>query len=81
MTTEVFWEPSFRKTIIWSSVITIVVASVKVSVHHLEDFITWFRTNSDVSVHRNFGKKFFFKICDTLKVVAAASYQFKLYGW
>lgn len=46
MTIEVFWQPSLRKTIVWSSAITIVVASVKVSVHHLGDFIAWFRMSS-----------------------------------
>ena len=47
MTTGVFWQPSLWKTVFRSLAIAIVIVSVKMSVHHIRDFITWSRISSD----------------------------------
>lgn len=47
MTTGVFWQPLLWKTVFRSSAIAIVMVSVKMSVHHIRDFITWSRISSD----------------------------------
>jgi len=81
MTTGVFWQPSLWKTVFRSSAIAIVVVSVKMSVHHIRDFITWSRISSDPCMPWQKVLQDLWYVSDPLKVAAAASYQSKPRGW